>query len=142
MKEKIHNLFGEPMYGNYTDANSLLDKVNGMIDSGEIKIDVEDPMSPMYCLNWGITYKIYDYLYIKRQLTADEIYIFEENKIKGMAKLPGVINHALECMCKIGITQPVNFKDISFKDVPRMGLDILDILYCEKKWELTSQIKS
>ena len=74
MKETKRNILGQVMAGKYTDVDTLLDKVNNLIQTGEITVS-NDPIlpSPMDCLQWGLTYKIYDCLYEHESLTPVEI---------------------------------------------------------------------
>ena len=136
MNEQKRNILGEVMTGRHTDVDTLLDKVNNLIESGRITVSY-DPIlpSPMDCLQWGLTYKIYDCLYEHGSLTASEI----DSLINDQP--PGVINHALEYMSDIGITKPVNHENLTSGDVPRKGLSILPILHERKQWELTEYIK-
>ena len=44
-------------------------------------------------------------------------------------------------MSLIGITQPVNYANLTRDDLPIKGLDILPILNERKQWELTEYIR-
>ena len=135
MKEQKRNILGEVMTGKYTDVDTLLDKVNSLIKSAAIKVNNDTILSPMYCLQWGITYKIYDCLQEHGSLTPVEI----DSLIND--KPPGIINHTLEFMSLIGITKPVNHENLTSADLPRKGLSILPILHEQKKWGLTEYIR-
>ena len=135
MKEPKRNLLGEVMAGKYTDVDTLLDKVNNLIESGQITDSNDRFLSPVYCLHWSLTYKIYDCLYEHGSLTSTEI----DSLIND--KPPGIIHHALELMSLIGIAKPVNHKELTSADLPHRGLSILPILYEQKKWELTEYIR-
>lgn len=136
MNQPKHNILGEIMAGKYTDVDTLLDKVNNLIESGEITVS-NDPIlpSPMDCLQWRLTYKIYDCLYEHGSLTPVEI----DSLINDSP--PGIIDHTLEFMSLIGITKPVNYENLTPRDVPRQGLSVLTILFEQKKWKLTEYIK-
>lgn len=136
MRERKYNLLGERLWGQYTDADILLEKVNSKIRAGTIQVSNDAFLpSPMNCLQWGITYKIYDCLYANGPLTASEI----DSLIND--KPPGVINHTLEYMNHLDITKPVNHENLTSRDVPHKGLSILPILHEVKKWELTESIR-
>lgn len=136
MNKQKRNLLGEVMAGKYTDVDTLLDKVNNLIESRQIAVDNDSILpSPMNCLQWGLTYKIYDCLYEHGSLTPAEIHshINDSN--------PGTISHTLERMNFIGITQPVNYESLTRADLPIKGLDLLETLHERKKWELTEYIR-
>ena len=134
-EEKRHNILGEVMAGKYTDIDTLLDKVNNLIESGQITVSNDPTLTPMHCLQWGLTYEIYDCLYEHGSLTPAEIHsqINESD--------PGTIGYTLERMGLIGITQPVNYADLTRADLPIRGLDLLQTLNERKKWELTEYIR-
>ena len=136
MKETKRNILGQVMAGKYTDVDTLLDKVNNLIQTGEITVS-NDPIlpSPMNCLQWGLTYKIYDCLYEHESLTPVEI----DSLINDSP--PGIIDHTLELMRLIGITKPVNYENLTPRDVQRKGFSVLTILFEQKKWKLTEYIK-
>ena len=52
-EEKRHNILGEVMAGKYTDIDTLLDKVNNLIESGQITVSNDPTLTPMHCLQWG-----------------------------------------------------------------------------------------
>ncbi len=135
MKKQKRNLLGEAMAGKYTDVDTLLNKINSKIESGEIQVSKDPTHSPMKCLQWGLTYKIYDCLYEHGPLTPADIYSYinESN--------PATIGHTLERMNLIGITTPINYKDLTRDDLPIKGLHIQTTLYERKKWELTEYIR-
>ncbi len=74
MQEQKKRLLGEMLSGKYTDEETLSKKINSQIEAGTIQVS-NDPLlpSPMECLNWGLTYKIYDCLYENQSLTPAEI---------------------------------------------------------------------
>ena len=41
----------------------------------------------------------------------------------------------------IGITQPVNYENLTRADLPIKGLDLLQTLHERKQWELTEYIR-
>ena len=86
-------------------------------------------------MNWNLTYQIYDCLYVQGSLTPAEI----DSLIRYGD--PDTVTHALERMCDIGITKPVNLENLTRADLPSKGLDILPILHNEKKWQLTEYIR-
>ena len=140
MQERKQNLLGEMLSGKHTNADTLLEKVNSQIEAGTIQVSNEPLLqSPMACLNWGLTYKIYDCLYENQPLTPAEITsridyerrIYEEEVI---------VNHTLECMSEIGITRPLNHENLTSAVIPIKGKSIFPILYQVKKWELTEHI--
>ena len=135
MNEQKRNLLGEVMAGDYTDVDTLLDKVNKLIESGQITVSNDPTLSPMHCLQWALTYKIYDCLHVHGSSTPAEIYshINDSN--------PGTIGHALELMSLIGITQPVSYENLTRADLPIKGLDLLQTLHERKQWELTTYIR-
>ena len=135
-EEKRRNILGEVMAGRFTDIDTLLDKVNNLIELGQITVS-NDPLlpSPMHCLQWGLTYKIYDCLYEHGSLTPAEIH----SVIKDSD--PDTISHTLERMNFVGITKPVNYADLTRADLPSKGPDILPTLNEQKQWELTKYIR-
>ena len=135
MKEPKRDTLGRVLAGEYTDFEKLSGKVNNLIESGVIQISDDPILSPKRHLEQTITYKIYDRLYEHGSLTPAEIHLYI-NDID-----PGTISHYLERISLIGITKPVNHENLTFKDVPHRGLDILPILYERKKWELTEYIR-
>ena len=136
MQEQKLNILREKLSGKYTDADTLYEKINKQIESGAIKVDTA-PLSPMYCLTWDITYKIYDCLYENEPLTPAEIVPLVNHE-----KPEAIVNHTLECMGDIGITKPINHENLTSADRPKEGLSILSILHQIKKWTLTEYIKS
>ena len=135
-EEKRRNILGEVMAGKYTDIDTLLDKVNNLIESEQITVSNDSILpSPMHCLQWGLTYKIYDCLYEHGSLTPVEI----DSLIRYGD--PDTVTHALERMGDIGITKPVNLENLTRDDLPSKGFDILPILHKKKKWELTEYIR-
>ena len=134
MREQKHNFFGEKLSGQYTDVETLLDKINRQIKSGAIQVSNDPHLSPMKCLNWGITYQIYDCLYEHGALTPAEIYSLTRYRD------PNMIAHILEYMSLIGITKPINHENITYRDV-LYGEASAHILYEQKKWELTESIR-
>ena len=140
MKEQKHNLLGEKLSGKYTDVDTLLDKVNNQIKSGKIQVDKDPLQSPMVCLNWGLTYKIYDCLYVNEPLTPAQIASLVDYEKKVYEK-EVIVNHTLEHMNRIGITKPINHENLTSADVPIRGFSISPILYQVKKWELTESMK-
>ena len=135
MREEKYNILGEKLSGQYTDVETLLDKINKQIESGTLQVSNDSILSPMKCLNWSLTYKIYDCLYEHGSLTPTEIDSIINDRP------PGIINHALELMSLIGITKPVTHENLTSGDLPRKGLSILPILHEHKKWELTESIR-
>ena len=135
-EEKRRNILGEVMAGKFTDIDTLLDKVNNLIELGEITVS-NDPIlpSPMHCLQWGLTYKIYDCLYEHGSLTPAGIHSIIKDSD------PDTISHTLERMNFVGITKPVNYADLTRADLPSKGLDILPTLNEQKQWELTKYIR-
>lgn len=140
MREQKHNLFGEKLSGKYTDAVTLSDKVNNQIKSGKIQVDKDSLLSPMACLNWDLTYKIYDCLYVNEPLTPAQIASHVDYEKKVYEK-EVIVNHTLEYMNRIGITRPINHENLTSADVPIRGFSISPILYQVKKWELTESMK-
>lgn len=136
MRKEKRNILGEVLAGKHTDVDILLEKVNSKIESGEIQV-VSGPLlqSPMDCLNWNLTYQIYDCLYVHGSLTPAEI----DSLIRYGD--PDTVTHALERMCDIGITKPVNLENLTRDDLPSKGFGILPILHKKKKWELTEYIR-
>lgn len=136
MRTEKRNILGEVLAGKHTDFDTLSEKVNSKIESGEIQV-VSGPLlqSSMDCLNWNLTYQIYDCLYVHGSLTPAEI----DSLIR--YKEPDMVTYILERMCDIGITKPVNLENLTRADLPRKGLDILPILHNQKKWELTEYIR-
>ena len=134
-EEKRRNILGEVMAGDSTDIDTLLEKVNNLIESGQITVGNDRFLSPMHCLQWGLTYKIYDCLYEHGSLTPAEIHSIIKDSD------PDTIGHTLERMSLIGITQPVNYADLTRADLPIRGLDLLQTLNERKKWELTEYIR-
>ena len=135
-EEKRRNILGEVMAGKYTDLDTLLDKVNKLIELGQITVSNDSILpSPMNCLQWGLTYKIYDCLHVHGSLTPAEIHsqINESD--------PDTIGHTLERMGDLGITQPVNYEDLTRADLPTQGFSILPTLNEQKQWELTEYIR-
>ena len=135
MEEPKRNLLDEVLEGKHTNFEKLSDKVNRLINSRENQVINDHIRTPESYLEQTITYKIFDCLYDHGSLTPSEIH--SVIKITN----PGTISHYLERISLIGITKPVNHENLTFKDVPHKGLDILPILYEEKKWELTEYIK-
>ena len=137
MKEQKHIIFGEKLSGKYIDADTLSEKINRQIKSGAIQVsNAPLALSPKACLNWNLTYKIYDCLYDNEPLTPAEIV-----SLIGYEKPEGIVNHTLERMSDIGITRPINHENLTSADIPIKGLSILRILHQVKKWELTEAIK-
>ena len=135
-EEKRRNILGEVMAGKFTDIDTLLDKVNNLIELGQITVNNDSILpSPMHCLQWGLTYKIYDCLYEHGSLTPAEIH----SVIKDSD--PDTIGHTLERMNFVGITKPVNYADLTRADLPSKGLGILPTLNEQKQWELTKYIR-
>ena len=134
-EEKRRNILGEVMAGRYTDIDTLLEKVKKLIELGQITVSNDRTLTPMHCLQWGLTYKIYDCLYEHGSLTPAEIHSHINDSD------PDTIGHTLERMNLIGITQPVNYTDLTRADLPTKGLDILQTLNEQKQWELTEYIK-
>lgn len=136
MNEQKRNILGEVMAGDHTDVDTLLDKVNNLIDSGQITVSNDSILpSPMNCLQWGLTYKIYDCLYEHGSLTPAEIHsIIKDSN-------PDTIGHTLERMNFIGITRSVNYADLTRDDLPIKGLALRQTLHERKKWELTEYIR-
>ena len=124
------------MTGRYTNYDTLSTKVESLIQAGTIQAE-EIPLlsSPKACLNWDITYQIYDCLYEYGSLTPTEIDSFIKHGDTDM------IAYTLERMSDIGITKPINFKNLTRGDLPTKGLNILPILHNQKKWELTENIR-
>ena len=136
MREQKVVLLDEKLSGKYIDADTLLEKINYQIKSGAIQVsNVPLALSPMACLNWSLTYKIYDCLYDNEPLTPAEIV-----SLINFEKPEGIINHTLEHMSRIGITRPINHENLTSADIPIKGLSILRILHQVKKWELTEAI--
>ena len=141
MREGKYNLLNEKLSGKYADIDTLLDKVNNQIKSGKIQVDKDSLQSPMVCLNWGLTYKIYDCLYdINEPLTPAQIASRVDYEKKVYEK-EIIVNHTLEYMSRIGITRPINHENLTSADVPIRGFSISSILYQVKKWELTESMK-
>ena len=134
-EEKRRNILGEVMAGRYTDIDTLLEKVNKLIELGQITVSNDRTLTPMHCLQWGLTYKIYDCLYEHGSLTPAEIHLHINDSD------PDTIGHTLERMNLIGITQPVNYADLTSADLPIKGPDLLQTLNEQKQWELTEYIK-
>ena len=135
MNEPKRNILGAILAGKYTDVETLLDKVNNLIKSGVITVKKDPLLSPMKCLEKGLTYKIYDCLFEHGSLTPAEIHsVIKDSN-------PDTIGHTLERMSLIGITQPVNYESLTRADLPIKGLDLRQTLHERKKWELTEYIK-
>ncbi len=142
MQEQKKKLLGEMLSGKYIDVKTLSEKVDSQIEAGTIQVNKVPLMaSPKACLNWGLTYKIYDCLYENQSLTPAEIAsrIDYERQIY---EKEFIVNHTLEHMSGIGITRPLNHENLTSADIPIKGLSISPILYQVKKWELTEYIKS
>ena len=74
MNTPKRNILGAALAGKYTDVEILLDKINKLIESGKIQLTNDlSFLSPMNCLQWGITYKIYDCLFEHGSLTPVDI---------------------------------------------------------------------
>ena len=140
MKKQTHNLLGEKLSGKYTDFDTLSGKVENQIKSGEIQVDKDSPRPLMACLNWDLTYQIYDCLYVNEPLTPAQIASRVDYEKKVYEK-EVIVNHTLECMNRIGITRPINHENLTSADVPIRGFSISPILYQVKKWELTGLMK-
>ena len=136
MRAERRNILGEVLAGEHTDFDTLSEKVNSKIESGEIQVVSGSLLqSSMDCLNWNLTYQIYDCLYVQGSLTPAEI----DSLIRYGD--PDMVTYALERMCDIGITKPVNLENLTRADLPSKGLDILPILHNQKKWQLTEYIR-
>lgn len=142
MQEQKKRLLGEMLSGKYTDEETLSKKVNSQIEAGTIQVN-NDPLlpSPMACLNWGLTYKIYDCLYENQSLTPAEI-AARIDYAQQIYEKEFIVNHTLEHMSEVGITRPLNHENLTSADIPFKGLSISPILYQVKKWELTESIKT
>ena len=142
MQEQEKNLLGEMLSGKYTDMEILLEKVDSQIEAGTIQVS-NDPLlpSPKACLNWGLTYKIYDCLYENQPLTPAEIASRIDYE-RQMYEEEVIVNHTLEHMNEIGITRPLNHENLTSAVIPIKGESISPILYQVKKWELTEYIKT
>ena len=142
MQEQKKRLLDEMLSGKYTDEDTLSKKVNSQIEAGTIQVS-NDPLlpSPMACLNWGLTYKIYDCLYENQTLTPAEI-AARIDYAQQIYEKEFIVNHTLEHMSQIGITRSLNHENLTSADMPFKGLSISPILYQVKKWELTESIKT
>lgn len=142
MQEQKKKLHGEMLSGKYADVETLLKKVNSQIEAGTIQVS-NDPLlpSPMECLKWGLTYKIYDCLYENQSLTPAEI-AARIDYAQQIYEKEFIVNHTLEHMSEVGITRPLNHENLTSADIPFKGLSISPILYQVKKWELTESIKT
>ncbi len=139
MGEQQHSISNEKLTGKYTDFDVLSDKINRQINSGIIEVD-KFPLPPLACLNWDLTYEIYDCLFVNGPLTPAQI-ASQIDYEKPLYDKEVVINHTLERMSDIGITRPVNHENLTSGDLPFRGDSISPILYKVKKWELTDYIK-
>lgn len=142
MQKQNKNLLGEMLAGKFTDVKTLSEKVDSQIEAGTIQVNKAPLMaSPKACLNWGLTYKIYDCLYENQPLTPEEIAsrIDYERQIY---EKEVIVNHTLERMSEIGITKPLNHENLTSADIPIKEFSVSPILYQVKKWELTEYIKS
>ena len=132
MGKQKHIFFCEKLSGQYTDVDTLLDKINSQIKSGAIQVSNDPNLSPMKCLNWGITYQIYDCLYEHGALTPAKIYSLTRYRD------PNMIAHILEYMSLIGITKSINHENITYRDV-LYGKASAHILYEQKNGNLQNQ---
>ena len=122
MKEPKRNTLGEVLAGEYTDFEKLSGKVNNLIESGVIQISDDPVLSPKRHLEQTITYKIYDCLHVHGSLTPAEVHLYINDSN------PDTIGHYLERMSLIGITQAVNYVNLTRDDLPIKGFDILPTL--------------
>ncbi len=142
MQEQKKRLLGEMLSGKYIDKETLSKKVNSQIEAGTIQVS-NDPLlpSPMACLNWGLTYKIYDCLYENQSLTPAEI-AARIDYAQQIYEKEFIVNHTLEHMSEVDITRPLNHENLTSADIPFKGLSISPILYQVKTWKLTEYIRT
>ena len=127
MQEQKKRLLDEMLSGKYIDEDTLSRKVNSQIEAGTIQVSNAPLLpSPMACLNWGLTYKIYDCLYENQSLTPAEI-AARIDYAQQIYEKEFIVNHTLEHMSEVGITRPLNHENLTSADIPFKGFEVPSI---------------